>query len=314
MRKFFLYFISVIFVTGTGTSEAKQPFVAKIREPAVAGRFYPGNASELSGNVKNHLEKAVKPSSGKPVAIISPHAGYVYSAQIAADAFNQAAKYDYDLIVLLGVNHTSRGFNRVSIYPGGGYKTPLGIAKIDEEAAARLTEAGEDFTFQESVHIYEHSIEVQVPFVQTLFPNAKILPAVVGVPDPDMCFRLGKALAKVLRDRNALIVASSDLSHYPKYEDAVRADRSTLEAILTLDPQVFRSVIRKQERSHIPGLATCACGEASILTVITAAKELGAKCAKIINYANSGDVPAGDRSRVVGYGAVSFLASDKNCQ
>ncbi|MCP4755395.1 MAG: AmmeMemoRadiSam system protein B [Proteobacteria bacterium] len=287
----------------------KQKFRAGIRQPAVAGRFYPLNPGKLTRAVDRFLEDAVKPQPGRPVAIIAPHAGYIFSGQIAADAFKQASEYEYDVIVLLGANHTTGEFAGVSVYPEGGYRTPLGTVEIDKDLAAKLIAAGEDFTFKEAVHAREHSIEVMVPFVQQLFPKTKILAAVVGTPDLDLCARFGDALAKVLKGKRALIVASSDLSHYPDYEDAVRVDKATLRAIVGLDPTAMQTIIRKQMTGIVPNLSTCACGEAPVLAAIVAAKKLGAACGRIISYANSGDATIGRRHRVVGYGAAAFMKS-----
>ncbi|HUU45674.1 MAG TPA: AmmeMemoRadiSam system protein B [Acidobacteriota bacterium] len=279
---------------------------AAIRPPAVAGQFYPGDSVMLAHAVAQYMADAVTPSPERPTAIVVPHAGYVYSAQIAADAFRQAAAHDYDLIVLLGTNHTAPPFRGVSIYPGGGFQTPLGVAETDRDLAERLTAADPDFTFNASVHREEHSIEVQVPFVQTVFPDAQILAAVVGSPDPDLCARLGKALAEAVSERRVLIVASSDLSHYPDYPNARRVDSLTLAAIATLDADLVRTTLEGHTRSRIPELSTGACGEAPILMAIAAARALGATDAWIISYANSGDTAFGQRDRVVGYGAVAI--------
>ena len=154
----------------------------------------------------------------------------------------------------------------------------------------------------------EHSVEVQVPFIQTLFPAARIVPVVIGMPDPAMCARFGRALAKVLKDKRALIVASSDLSHYPGYDDARSVDRQTLEAIARLDPAQFTERVSSLMGRGIRNLDTVACGEAPILAVMTAAKALGATHGVVVSYANSGDVVAEDRSRVVGYGSVVLAA------
>lgn len=305
MKKSVFYLIVIaIMAQGIGFCSGFHP---DVREPAVSGRFYPGDASKLSKALDYYLKDAVKPSGERPLAIVSPHAGYIYSAQIAADAFNQAAGHQYDVVVLLGTNHTDPGFSGVSVYPEGGYRTPLGVAKIDKDTANQLIAADKAFTFKKSVHLREHSIEVQVPFVQTLFPDAEIVPAIVGTSDLELCSRFGKALATVLKGRRALIVASSDLSHYPDYEDAVTVDRKVLNAMTTLDPKTVHSVIQKQEKTYIRNLSTCACGEAPVLAAMAAAKALGANCGRIVSYANSGDASVGDRSRVVGYGAISFV-------
>jgi hypothetical protein len=235
----------------------------------------------------------------------------VYSGQIAADAYKEAAAFDYETVVILGVNHTTPGFDAISVYPSGGFETPLGIAPVDESLAARVMAADQGFAFAGRVHEREHSIEVQVPFVQTAFPNAKILPVVVGSQDPDLCARFGEVLAAAAAGKKILIVASSDLSHYPTYEDAVRVDRMTLNAIASLDAGRYESVIAESMRKGVPELGTCACGEGPILVAMTAAKRLGAKGARIISYANSGSTLVGDRERVVGYGAVSFVGGGR---
>jgi AmmeMemoRadiSam system protein B/AmmeMemoRadiSam system protein A len=276
------------------------------RPAAVAGQFYPADPAKLEAAVRAFLHDAVPARGERPLAIVVPHAGYVFSGQIAADAFNQARGRDYDLVVILGTNHTTASFDGVSIYPAAGYRTPLGLAEIDEKAAAELAAQDPAFTFRPDVHRREHSVEVQVPFVQIAFPGVKILPMVVGGSDPELCARLGRALAEVVRDRHALIVASSDLSHYPAYEDAVIADRATLTAMATLDPEAVRAAIGRRMADASPGLVTCACGEGPVLAALETARALGATRGAVISYANSGDTPLGDRGRVVGYGAVVF--------
>lgn len=287
--------------------------MADVRVPAVAGRFYPDDPVKLKRAIGFHLAAALPPKGGTPIALIAPHAGYVFSGQICADAYNQAAGHDFDLVVLLGTNHTVSGFTGVSIYPEGGYRTPLGIAQIDGEVASALIDADESFTFREEVHRREHSIEVHVPFVQSLFPGAKIVAAIVGAPDLSLCRRFGLALARVLAGKKALIVASSDLSHYPDYADANRTDGATLETILKMDPVLVATTLGNHLKAGTPNLSTAACGAGPILSAMIAAKALGADCARLISYANSGDTLVGQTSRVVGYGAVSF-AADPACR
>ncbi len=306
MKKFILYSILLIaFCSGCRAEHKaeKQP-PTDIRPPAVAGQFYPSNPSQLELAIAKFLEDARAVPVEKPIAIIVPHAGYIFSGQIAADAFRQAAGHEYDLVVILGTNHTTPGFDKVSIYPSGAYRTPLGSVEIDEDVAAALIASCDDYTFNPSMHNREHSVEVEVPFVQHLFPDAKIIAAVIGSPDPALCAGFGKVLAKVLKGRSALIVASSDLSHYPSFDNAVDVDSEVLRAVTTLDPGEVRTTIRAQMKRRISHLQTCACGEGPILTAITAAKALGATRGVVVSYANSGDVAVGDRSRVVGYGAV----------
>ncbi len=274
-----------------------------IRPPAVAGQFYPGDPARLKLAIQLYLKDALITPVEKPLAIVVPHAGYIFAGQVIADAYRQVMGRNYDLIVILGTNHTLGNFSGISVYARGAFQTPLGRIPVDEKAAAALLADDKDCTSDREAHVREHSVEVQVPFIQVLFPAAKIVPVVVGTNDLKVCTRFGQALAKVLKDRQALIVMSSDLSHYPPYEEARKVDRATLEAVLKLDPKEFRA--RTQEPfGNIPNLGTYACGEAPILAGLAAAKALGATQATLVSYANSGDLAVGDRSRVVGYGAV----------
>ncbi len=304
----FIAIMLTVFLSAVLTSA--ETTAADIREPAVSGRFYPSDPEKLSSAIRHFLDEAVPAKGERPIAIAAPHAGYIYSGQICADAFRQAADHKYDLIVLLGTNHSAPGFQGISVYPAGGYRTPLGVAEIDEKAAAALMDGGGDISFHKAAHEKEHSVEVMIPFVQTLFPGAKILPAIVGTDDPETCEDFGKKLAEVIRTRSALIVSSTDLSHYPAYEDAVTTDRNTLEAMISMNPASLNEIIRKQEKKGISNLSTCACGQAPIMAAMSAAKALGANCGRIISYANSGDASVGNRDRVVGYGALMFTASE----
>jgi len=292
-----------------GLALAVTPTAAQdvVRKPAVAGAFYPDKAEALIAAIDAYLVSARPPSAERPIALVAPHAGYVFSGQIAADAWRQAQPFDYDTIVILAPNHTE-AFDGIGLFRGAGFRTPLGVAPIDTALAAALMKADEDVTWRDSVHAKEHAIEVHLPFAQRLYPDARILPVVVGTHDPARLARLGAALARLLADRRALIVASSDLSHYPAVADAERVDRATLDAIATLDPAVVRRTLAAVPQSGVPEVVTGACGEAPILVAIAAARALGATRARIVSYANSAASPAGDPKRVVGYGAV---ATDK---
>ena len=273
-----LKWCTILFVLGLGFALACQATKAPdadadVREPAVAGKFYPDSASKLKLAIEKFLQDAIPAKTKGAVAIIVPHAGYIYSGQICADAFGQVKGERYDVVVILGTNHTSPGFEKISLYPGTGFRTPLGIAPIEREVVSQLVAADpDDCVLDKSLHAREHSVEVIVPFVQVVFPEAKIVPVVVGSPDVGMCTRFGQTLAKVLKNKRALIIASSDLSHYPAAEDAFAVDSETLKAITKLDPAVFHSVIQSQMGRHIPKLHTCACGEAPIMAAMSAAK------------------------------------------
>jgi len=283
----------------------------EVRPPAVAGQFYPESATILKLAVEKFMEDALPPQVKKPLAIIVPHAGYIYSGQICADGWNQVRGGAYDVVIIFGTNHTAPGLRKIALYPGAGFRTPLGTAAVDGELVSAILAASPDCIADRGPHVREHSIEVQIPFVQILFPQAKIVTAVAGEADPALFNRFGTALASVLKGRRALIVASSDLSHYPSAADAEIADMNTLEAVTTLDPATLRATIRAQMARRIPNLDTCACGEAPIMATMATAKAMGATGGRIVSYAHSGNLPIGDRERVVGYGAVVLAADPK---
>lgn len=275
-----------------------------VRIPAVAGQFYPPDPKQLRQAVQQYLQDAATARVEGPIALVVPHAGYVYAGQIIADGYRQVQRHQPEIVAILGTNHTEADFRGISVYAKGAYRTPLGDALVDENLAAALLAADKDCDTDRRVHVREHSVEVQVPFVQVVFPHARILPVVFGEPDAARCARFGETLARLLKDRRALIVASSDLSHYPAYEDASRVDRETLAALVTLDARTFTAKIQAAMSRNTANLYTCACGEAPILAAMAAAKALGATRGVVVSYANSGDVLAGDKSRCVGYGAV----------
>jgi hypothetical protein len=279
-----------------------------IRHPVVAGRFYPASASTLRADIRKFMDNAVAVQVQNPLVLVVPHAGYIFSGQIAADGYKQVAGRRYDTVVILGTNHTSGSFRNISIYPGDGFSTPLGTTMIDRETVQAILADNRDCVLDNSLHYQEHSVEVQLPFIQVLFPEARIVPVVIGTSDLGLCNRFGETLARVLKGRRALVVASTDLSHYPDAEAAEDVDRKTLAAMETLDPALVKKVIQTQMGRRIPDLHTCACGEAPILAVMSAAKAMGAAGGKVVRYAHSGDVPVGDRHRVVGYGAVVYYA------
>lgn len=276
----------------------------QIRPPVVAGKFYPESASILKLALETFMHDALPALTKEPLAIVVPHAGYIYSGQICADGYSQVANQSYEAIIILGTNHTTAGLRKIALYPGDGFRTPLGTAPVDRVLVEALRAASPDCVADAAPHVREHSLEVQVPFVQFLFPRAKIVPAIAGEADVALFIRFGAALAKVLKGRRALIVASSDLSHYPAAADAELVDQQTLAAITSLDPATLHAAIQKQTARHIPGLDTSACGAAPIMAAMAAAKAMGATGGRVVSYAHSGDLPIGERERVVGYGAV----------
>jgi len=302
----------VIFFCFAAACQANKGSDPDVREPAVAGKFYPESAAKLKLAVEKFLQDALPVQVKKPVALVVPHAGYMFSGQICADGFKQVSNQNYDVIVILGTKHTNSDLQKISLYPGDGFRTPLGIAPVEKNIISALKKADPaDCTLDKSLHESEHSVEVIVPFIQVVFPKAKIVPIVVGSPDMEICTRFGQALAKVLKNKNALIVSSSDLSHYPSAEYANIVDPETLAAVAGLDTAEFLATIQAHANRNIPNLYTSACGEAPIMAAMAAAKSMGADSGVVISYANSGDTSIGDKERVVGYGAVVLTAEGK---
>jgi AmmeMemoRadiSam system protein B len=304
MRKLVLGALWLALITGLGMAET-----AKERMPAVAGQFYPADSSKLAAGMDAHLAAGRAPLGAAPVAIVCPHADYAYCGAIMAEAWRQVRSHPYDLIVLLGTNHSDPAFEGVSVWREGAWRTPLGLAPVDEALAAALLEADPAHCRDRpQTHLAEHSIEVLVPWAQRVLPGVPILPLVVSSTDPALCEGFGRTLATAVAGRRVLLVASSDLSHYPSRADARILDRSTLTAMASLQAATFLRTIAEQKRQKVRGYSTSACGEAPILAMMAAARELGATAGRVIAYANSGEVRGGDPGRVVGYGAVAFTA------
>lgn len=277
-----------------------------VRPPSVAGRFYPSEPATLRRAVETMLARARPPLAADVVAVVSPHAGYPYSGQIAADALGHLKAQDVEVVVVLGANHAAPMAGGFAVHPGRAFRTPLGEVPVDRDLAARLVAGSAGVTANATPHDGEHSIEVQLPFVQVIAPRARIVPVVVGTRDPGDTDRFGRSLARALEGRRALIVASSDLSHYPAARDALESDRRTLEAIAAFDAGALVALEREAARAGRGGLVTVACGLGPALVAMSAARALGAAHASIVSYANSGDTAIGDADRVVGYGAVAF--------
>jgi hypothetical protein len=280
-----------------------------VRPPAVAGRFYPGDAATLRRAVDTLVGQARPAPAGDVVAVIAPHAGYVFSGQIAADALSPLARQTPAVVVVLGANHTGPAVGGFALYPGRAFRTPLGEVAIDAALNGALRATGPEVTSDAAPHRDEHSIEVLLPFVQVLAPRARIVPVIVGTRDPDKIARFGRALAAALGTRRALIVASSDLSHYPAAREAARLDARTLEAFARFDRDAALAAEREATAGRTPNLVTAACGLAPVLAAMSAARALGASHGTVVSYANSADSAAGDAERVVGYGAVMYHRS-----
>lgn len=278
------------------------PPPGQIRRATVAGSWYPSDADELAQTVDSLLA-AVQPVDGAPIGLIVPHAGYAYSAPVAAYGFKQLERSEYTVAVIVASDHRPPVSNPISVWAEGGFETPLGVVPVDVELAQALIAADPRITFDPATHAGEHTIEIELPFLQRVCPNCRIVPILMGDDSDDTVQALADALVQVLAGKQAVVIASSDLSHYPSYDDALVVDGATLAAIETFDPALVRETIAASMAQGYPNLATCACGEGPILVTMRVAAGLGADTATILRYANSADV-SGDRSQVVGYGAV----------
>lgn len=298
-RGLFLGLLGLAALQGTGLAE-------RVRKAAVAGSFYPREREKLRAAVAAYLASARHVTSARPAALLAPHAGYIYSGQIAADAYRHVSGHSYDLVVVLGTNHTRPDFHGVSIYRGDAYETPLGRVQLDQEISDRLIAADSSFSFHPGVHEREHSIEVQLPFLQVVLPGVPIVAAVIGAPDQPLCRRLAEMLVDLGRERRILVVASSDLSHYPLYRTAREVDLHTLRLITRTDALSLAAFFQGPV-ARVNGLVTPACGAGPILTVLEYTRLLGSLRGVVVSYANSCDTILGDDRQVVGYGAVLFV-------
>jgi AmmeMemoRadiSam system protein B/AmmeMemoRadiSam system protein A len=269
-----------------------------VRQPAVAGSFYPGSEEALRKTVSEMLKKARPPEiEGKIVGLISPHAGYVYSGQVAANAYRLVEGKSYDAVIVVAPSHHVY-FDGSSVYAGGEYRTPLGDVPIDRALVDALLKADPSIVFNPQAHLQEHSIEVQVPFLQMTVKNFRLVPIVIGDQSFANCERLAKAIVACTQGKNVLLVASSDLSHYHPYDEALRLDQVVMDDVLAYD---YRRLAEDLSARRCE-----ACGGGPVITVMMAAQALGASKAVKLAYANSGDV-TGDKSGVVGYFAAALV-------
>ena len=269
-----------------------------IRKAAVAGSWYPGSAPALGAAIDRHLANADRGGrdvAGELVALIAPHAGLMYSGPVAAHAYRLLRGRAFDVAVLVGPSHFV-AFDGVAVYPSGGFETPYGIASIDDDIAAALM-ASPFIHEHGAAHAREHSLEMQLPFLGRLAPSLRIVPLVMGYQTPDTAFALGDALAEALRGRKALVIASTDLSHYHDAATAARLDGVVIECVVQFDAEGLQTALNRNHEH--------ACGGGPTVAVMRAARLAGARDAVVLNYADSGDV-SGDKSAVVGYLAAAL--------
>jgi len=270
-----------------------------IRPPAVAGAFYPADADALTNQISGFL-KAVPSRSlpGSIQAIIVPHAGYVYSGQVAAHAYKLIQGMKYDCVIVIAPSHRY-SFRGAAVYPTGAYQIPLGLIPVDSVLAQKLMQESELITAIPEAHAREHALEVQLPFLKTVLGDFTLLPLVMGSCDYTACEEIAAALARSVAGKRVLIVASSDLSHYHPYQTAHHLDQLVITYIKSFDAQGLYQAISAD---------TCeACGAIPVITTMLCAQKLGASRAEQLCYATSGDVVGGDKSAVVGYLAAALI-------
>lgn len=280
----------------------------EVKEPSVAGAFYSADEGTLRSMVKGFLDSAKNEpvdvpvdvqADGELLALISPHAGLVFSGQVAAYGFKHLADKPVDTVILIGPSHHS-SFRGASVYDRGSFKTPLGLVRIDEKLAKSLIDEKSHVVFNPEPFQKEHSLEVQIPFLQSVLKGKfKIVPIIVGVPTQESFDRLVRMLAEIVStNKRAIIVASTDLSHYHDYQTAQVMDAKVVEAMSRLS-------VRGTERLSASGEAEL-CGVYPVLITIEAARMAGASYGKLFKYANSGDVVS-DKKRVVGYASIGLF-------
>lgn len=281
----------------------------EIRQPAVAGSFYPGEPSRLAKTIAEMLAKAEKPSiPGDIIGLIAPHAGYIYSGPVAAYAYKAIQGMEYSDVIVIAPSHVE-AFAGAAVYPGDAYATPLGNIEINKELSSKIASYSKliklsDLGHRSSYRGGEHSLEVQLPFLQTMLEDFRLVAIVVGSQDMKTCQDLAESIVKACPERNdVLIVASSDLSHFHDYETAIKLDSRVEELVNSYD---YNQLFKELEQQKIE-----ACGGGPIITLMMATEKMGASDIKVVKYANSGDV-TGDRSAVVGYLSAVAYKEDKS--
>ncbi len=270
-----------------------------IKSPNVAGSFYTADPTLLSQQIDQFLAQAgdILPEGQGVQIAIAPHAGYVYSASVAARTFKALSKNTYTTVVVIAPSHYYP-FRGAAVWPRGGFKTPLGTVMVDEDFTGELLKKASVAQELPAVFEQEHALEVELPFVQKVFPKARIVPVLMGQPELGVCSSLAQALHELIGDRkDVLVLISSDMSHYHPYADANAMDAKTLETVKLGNIEGFWNGIQ--------GGSMEMCGAVPVTVGMMLARLRGDTVAQVLQYANSGDT-AGDKAKVVGYGAVLF--------
>lgn len=264
------------------------------RRPAVAGQFYPGTAHELRRAVEQHLAiSGQEPAPQSTVAIVAPHAGYVYSGSTAGFAYARVRGKRPSRVILLGCSHRY-AIEYASVATDDAFETPIGTLAADRAFAASLAE--EMRSISDEPHRYEHALEVQFPFIQSVLGNVPVVAVLFGGPPAEWHIRIGERLAE-LADPSDLVIASTDLSHYLREEEAHQVDKHTLDVLLSQDCVRFSTELKQE---------TCSmCGGAAVVAAMAFSLKRGAREWSVLDYRTSAEM-SGDYSRVVGYAAISM--------
>lgn len=282
----------------------------RIRKPVVAGYFYPATREKLievlEWSFKHRIGPGVLPALSQArdrsvIGYVVPHAGYVYSGPVAAHVYyDMSLRGTPDTIVILGTNHTGYG-KPVSVYPGGSWQTPLGLIDVDEDLGKKVVEYSELADLDIYAHVEEHSVEVQVPFIQYIYmpKPPRILPIVIGIHSPEVARDIANAVLKASKDldRDILIIASSDFNHYEPHDLTVEKDMKAINEILKLDTEGFYNEMVNNNITI--------CGPGGIMVLMEITKSLGGS-AVLLKHSTSGEVQ-GDKSAVVGYASIKFF-------
>jgi len=273
----------------------------KIRESIVAGSFYPHDPYVLTMQIEDYLNNAKLLDIRNIKALICPHAGYIYSGQVAAYSYKQIINKKFDSIIIISPSH-SESFDFISVFDGEAYNTPLGKVNIDKKRSSLLVENNPKIKFSDKGHNNEHSIEVQLPFLQYIFEEFEFIPAVIGSQSRQNIHAIGKAIGEVFKGENILVIASTDLSHYHPYNDALVLDKQVENLVEKFDIENLETEFLKNNIEM--------CGGGPVAAAMIAAKNMGANKALILKYLNSGDV-SGERKAVVGYLAAALFEDEK---
>jgi len=268
-----------------------------VRQPVVSGSFYPSNPVILRKMINDFLKAADPPEiKGKLIGLVEPHAGYVYSGWVAAEGYSLLKGRKFKTVVVIGPSHHLR-YPGSSVYNIGDYKTPLGIVRVDRKLCNTIIDKGQDITYYAPLHRNEHSVEVEIPFLQVALEDFSLVPIVIGEFSLEACQKLANALIKACKGKDVLFIASSDMSHYYEYSIANLIDEKANRIIEEFSPSKLWDNLASGDVEM--------CGGAPVVTVMMVAKGFGADKAKVLKYVNSGDV-TGDKSRVVGYSSAAF--------